>query len=248
MNKLQPLFEHDNPWLCYQSDKNANLIYFSCNKCASTYYNKFYENLGWKKITTREINWSEDFVFSYIRNPVVRHRKGIVEGIFSYFPTMKTVFLNDLDKLKFLANITSIEAHSYSIYRMLGLNAEKIHWIPIDTPIDHRKETLKILSDHKEEVDQETIQWFLSRPKDNESTPDRIEFYEQLCSIPLPPEILCHLDFDICLYNRATTPEPHVIFLDLYKIKIKELIDKGFTQEAAEKIVDVKIFNYIDRQ
>lgn len=248
MNKLEPLFDHDVPWLCYRSNKNLNLVYFSCNKCASTFYDEFYKKLGWREITTRDINWSEDFVLSYIRNPVVRHRKGIVDGICNYFPEMKHVFLDNLEKLKFLANITSIEAHSYSIYRMLGASAEEIHWIPIDTALDHRQETLKILSNHDEDVDQETTQWFLFRPKANESSPEKIELYNQLCSVSMPPEIVRYLDFDICIYNKATTPEPHVIFPELYKTKIQQLVDKGFTQEEAEKVVDVEIFQHTNRQ
>jgi hypothetical protein len=248
MDKFQPLLDHNTPWVCYRSNKNNNLVYFSCNKCASTFYDKFYKELGWEKITTADINWSTNFVLSYIRDPVVRHRKGIVEGIFAVYPLMKKVFLNDFEKLKFLANVTSVEAHSYSIYRMLGFNATKIHWIPIDTDLDHKQETLKILSYHNENVNQGTVEWFLSLPRDNESTVEEIEFYNQLRNISTPPEILRHLDFDICLYNKSITPEPHTINPKIYTAKIQELRNKGLTQEEAEKIVDIEIFDYIDRK
>jgi hypothetical protein len=245
MQKFEPLLDHHVPWLCYRSTKNARLVYFSCNKCASTFYDAFFEKLNWSKITTQDVKWSEDYVFSYIRNPLTRHRKGIVEGLFSFFPEMKPVFVGHPERLKFLANLTSIEAHSYSIHRMLGNNARHIDWIPIDTDLDHRQYTLSVLAEHNENIDQETANWLINADKNNTSTVEEIEFYNQLCSIKTPPEILRYLDFDICLYNKATTPPPHIVAAKYYAERIQELLNQGLSQCEAEKIVDVEVFTKI---
>ena len=248
MQKFEPLLDHHVPWLCYRSAKNANLIYFSCNKCASTFYDAFFEKLNWIRTTTQDINWSDDYVFSYIRNPLVRHRKGIVEGLFNFFSEMKSVFIDHPERLRFLANLTSIEAHSYSIHRMLGDNAKNIHWIPIDTAIDHKQYTLNILALHSEIIDQETANWLIKSDKINESTVEESEFYNQLYNIKTPPEILRYLDFDICLYDKVTTPPPHIVAGKYYAEKIQELLSQGLSQSEAEKIVDIEVFNNIDRK
>jgi hypothetical protein len=248
MQKFEPLLDHYNPWLCYRSTKNTNLVYFSCNKCASTFYDAFFEKLNWIKTTTQDIKWSNDYVFSYIRNPVVRHRKGIVEGLFTFFPEMKSVFVGHPDRLRFLANLTSIEAHSYSIHRMLGDNARHVHWIPIDTELDHTRYTLNMLEIHNENIDQEIANWLIKSVKANESTVEEIEFYNQLYSIKTPPEILNHLDFDICLYDIVTTPPPHIVAGKYYTERLQELLNQGLSQETAEKIVDMEVYNNIDRK
>jgi len=248
MQKFEPLLGHYTPWLCYRSTKNTNLVYFSCNKCASTFYDAFFKKLNWIKTTTQDINWSSDYVFSYIRNPVVRHRKGIVTGLFNFFPEMKSVFVGHPTRLRFLANLTSIEAHSYSIHRMLGDNATHIHWIPIDTDLDHTQYTLNMLATHNENIDQETANWLTKSDKINESTIEEIEFYNQLHSIKTPPEILNYLDFDICLYDKATTPPPHIVAGKYYAERIQELLNQGLLQENAEKIVDIEVYNNIDRK
>jgi hypothetical protein len=49
MQKFKPLLDHHVPWLCYRCPKNAKLIYFSCNKCASTFYDAFFEKLNLQK-------------------------------------------------------------------------------------------------------------------------------------------------------------------------------------------------------
>jgi len=250
MHKFKPLLDYHTPWLCYRSTKNSNLVYFSCNKCASTFYDAFFERLNWKKITTADINWSDDFVFSYIRDPLVRHRKGIVEGIFTCYPEMKQVFIETPQRFNFLANITSVEAHSYSIHRMLGYNATKIYWIPIDTDLDHRQHTLEILAKHNEIVDYETANQVITLDNANRSTVEELDFYNRLANIKTPPEILRYLDFDICLYKKSTTPPPHIFAKEFYATRIQELLEQGLSQEEAEKIVDVEAYNTnnIDRK
>ena len=247
MQKFEPILDHHVPWLCYRSIKNTNLVYFSCNKCASTFYDEFFEKLSWIKTTTQDINWLDDYVFSYIRNPLIRHRKGIVEGL-NFFPNMKSVFVNHPERLSFLANLTSVEAHSYSLHRMLGDNAKQVNWIPIDTDLDHRKYTLNILAKHNENIDQKIATWLIKSNKVNESTVEEIELFNQLSSIDPPPEILRHLDFDICLYNKVTTPPPHVVAGKYYTERIQQLLNQGLSQEEAEKIVDVEVYNDIDRK
>jgi hypothetical protein len=105
-----------------------------------------------------------------------------------------------------------------------------------------------MLISHNENIDQETTNWLINANKANESTPEEIEFYNQLCSIKTPPEILRYLDFDICLYNKATTPPPHVIAGKYYAERIQELLNQGLLQDEAEKIVDIEVYNIIDRK
>ena len=242
MKIFSPLLDRTTPWLCYRAPTTPDLVYFSCNKCASTLYDKLFEKLEWNKITTADINWDNDFVFSYIRHPVVRHRKGIVEGIFSFYPYMKQVFNNNLQHLTFLANITSIEAHSYSIHRMLGDNALKMHWLPIDTEVDHKQETVNLLKTKQQIVPTEVENWFMSLGKENESYLEELNFYNQLSSIQIPPEILSYLDFDICLYDKTITPPPHIIAPQYYSARIQELQVQGISQSHAEEIVDAEVY------
>ena len=247
MQKFEPLLDHHVPWLCYRSTKNTNLVYFSCNKCASTFYDAFFKKLNWIKTTTQDINWLNDYVFSYIRNPLIRHRKGIVEGC-NFFPDMKLIFAGHPERLRFLANLTSVEAHSYTLHRMLGDNAKLVHWIPIDTNLDHKKYTLNILAKHNENIDQKIATWLINSNKINESTVEELELFNQLSSINTPPEILRHLDFDICLYTKVTTPPPHIVARKYYAERIQELLNQGLSQEEAEKIVDVEVYDNIDRK
>jgi len=239
---FKPWLDQDVPWLCYKSTKN-NLVYFTCNKCASTFYDALFEKLEWKKITTIDVDWNKDFIFSYIRHPLVRHRKGIVEGVVNFFPYMKKVFLDDYQALKFLANVTSVEAHSFSIYRMLGDNALKIQWIPIDTDLDHKKETLRMLKLNNETIPVEIENWFAEQKKQNESTEEELKLYNQLSCMPVPPEIVRYLDFDMCLYDKVTTPPPHILAKEYYQRRIKDLLDQGMNQIQAEEIVDQEVYN-----
>ena len=242
MKIINSLLDHTTPWLCYRAPATTDLIYFSCNKCASTLYDQLFEKLEWNKITTADIDWNNDFVFSYIRNPVVRHRKGIVEGIFSFYPYMKQVFNNNLQHLEFLANITSIEPHSYSIHRMLGDNALKMHWLPIDTEVDHKQETFNLLKTRQQIVSKEVKNWFMSLEKANESSLEELNFYNQLSNIQIPPEILRYLDFDICLYDKIITPAPHIIAPQYYSDRIHALQAQGISQQHAEEIVDEEVY------
>ena len=131
---------------------------------------------------------------------------------------------------------------------MLGDNAKLVHWIPIDTNLDHKKYTLNILAKHNENIDQKIATWLINSNKINESTVEELELFNQLSSINTPPEILRHLDFDICLYTKVTTPPPHIVARKYYAERIQELLNQGLSQEEAEKIVDVEVYDNIDRK
>jgi hypothetical protein len=51
------------------------------------------------------------------------------------------------------------------------------------------------------------------------------------------------------LYKKATTPPPHIFARECYATRIQELLEQGYSQEDAEKIVDVEVYNTnIDRK
>ena len=242
MTKFDPLFDHTITWMCYRSNF-TNLIYFPCIKSASTLYNLLFENLNWKKITISEINWEEDFVFSHIRQPLIRHRKGIVEGITYKFPYMMDVFVGNVENLKFLANLTTVDPHSYTIHRMIGDNALKMHWIPIDTELDHKQKTFELLLDHDDIIDTQTMDWFRMLGVINPSTEEETTLYNQLSAILTPPEITRYIDFDVCLYDQVVATEPHIKAGQSYQLRITQLLGQGLSQAQAEEIADLEVTN-----
>ena len=79
---------------CYKHHE-SNLIFFPYLKCATSTYKKLFEKLSWNSIDINDIDWNKDHVFSHIKDPLVRHRKGIVEGICEYSPKVKDFFFTD---------------------------------------------------------------------------------------------------------------------------------------------------------
>jgi hypothetical protein len=161
--------------------------------------------LGWNKITTQDINWIEDCVFSHIRDPIVKHRKGIAEFFFynkNLLPLSTDIINNKLWVIA-LSSATCLDHHSESIYNMLGKNAELINWIPIDTGVDHKSTTFNILESRGVNVPEEIKDWFLTLPRVNESTATETKVFELLSLQPVPPHVLRYLDYDTILYQHV---------------------------------------------
>jgi hypothetical protein len=244
MININPIFDTSTPWECYRSPTN-NLVYFIHNKCASTLYDLLFLKLNWISSNTQQIDWDKDIVFSHFRNPLIKHRKGIVEGVCNFFPEALTL-ANTQAGIKFLANITSVEAHSYTIYRMLGEKALNVVWIPIDTKLDHKVATFELLKQHGEIISAEIINWFNNLKKENVSTPSELKLFNSLMSVPTPQEIIRHIDFDKCLYEAITTPEGFEP--ENYANRVQELKLTGLSELEAQAVADdeVKTGKYLN--
>lgn len=232
------LKKHNSPMKCYKHPI-LDLIFYPNQKCASTTYRQLFEKQNWNSICITNIDWNKHQVFAHIKNPLTRHRKGIVEGICEYFPEVKKIFMTP-EGAKFLTNITIIESHSYTIEKWLGEeNATSVHWIPIDTDLDHIQETFKFLESKGAPVDDDIKQWFLTMPRHNESNPDEIMLYKLLMSHETPGEILRYIDFDRCLYG---------LVLDRYQFEPKNYRDRvqllkvnGMSELQAQQQADQEV-------
>ena len=225
------------PWECYRC-VNTNIVYFIHNKCASSLYDELMLKLKWEPTTTRDIDWDTDIVISHIRNPLIKHRKGIVEGLFTCHPEMIR-HLTTPEGLDFLSNVTSFDPHSYTIRQMLGKNATKVRWIPIDIDLDHKKFTFDLFEAHGAIISAEIKDWFFKLPKVNTSYQNELEIYEMLANITPPSVILRLIDFDVCLYNALLVPaEP-----DNFQNRVAQLVELGSTEESAINQADAEVFS-----
>ena len=235
-NTLDYLTDTNVAWMCYKS-RTTNLVYFFHTKCASTLYSELMRELGWYESNTQEINWENDIVVSHIRNPLIKHRKGIVEALVNYYPEVKEIMGNG-QGLKLLSNAISIDSHSMTIHQLLGNNALKVRWIPIDVGIDHKKVTIDLFKHFKEEISIDIEEWFYMLPKLNESTNEEITIFNNLMEITTPPPILRFIDFDMCLYNMLLVPgEP-----DNFHLRVNQLIGNGLSHSEAVSQADNEVF------
>ena len=73
----------ETPWLCLK-DPKSKLVYWVHSKCACSFYKKIFAKLNWTETTTTDIDWENDVVFSHIRDPLVKHRIGIIEWFYHH--------------------------------------------------------------------------------------------------------------------------------------------------------------------
>jgi len=108
----------DSTWVYYRSP-TSKLIYFVNYKCASTLYQTWFAKIGWKMIQSppADIDWKNYYVFSYIRDPLIKHRKGIVE----FFANQNLLLLlesaikYDKQWVYIISNIVALDGHSRTI-------------------------------------------------------------------------------------------------------------------------------------
>jgi hypothetical protein len=232
------LKEHTSPMVCYKHP-TLDLVFYPHQKCASTTYRQLFKIQNWNYICVTEIDWDKHKVFAHIKDPLVRHRKGIVEGICVYYPEVKDFFMTPVGA-KFLTNITIVESHSYTIKHWLGEeHAVRVHWIPIDTKLDHIQETFNFLENQGAPVDNSIKQWFINLPRGNESTPDEIMLYNMLMSFDTPGEILRYIDFDRCLY--ALVLDSYQFEPNNYRARVEQLTLAGASELQAQKQADKEV-------
>lgn len=233
--------DSETGWECYTTTGCVKLFYFVHRKCASSTYIDFFKKLNWESANTTMIDWENDIVFSHIKDPLVKHRKGIVEAC-AKTGTIDVILKNTV-LIPLISHSTSFDNHSFSIERMLGKHATQVHWIPLDTDVDHKRATMDFINQHGIEIPNSVETWFLTSNPANLSNDQEKKLYNLLMSCPTPPDILRYIDFDVCLYDQIITPPPHVVAETYYKTRIEELLNSGLSQQQAEEIVDKEVYD-----
>ena len=178
-------------------------------------------------------------MFAHIQDPLVCHRKGIVEGICNYFVEAEELFLNPVGA-KFLTNITIVESHSYTIEKWFGAkNAVLVNWIPIDIGIDHVQETFEFLKNQGAPIQEDVKQWFLNLPRANKSNPKELKLYDMLMAEETPGEILRYIDFDRCLYSQVV--DSYGFEPKNYRQRVEELKQTGLSELDAQMLADEEV-------
>lgn len=112
-----------------------NHVYVYVFKNASSTYNSFLMQMGWKTITSRVVfRLKHKFkLFGHIQDPNTRHTKGIIEYMYA----------NNLDQtedweslLKVVPEDDDLIVPISTVYREL---IDLIHWIPLDLEIKKQK-------------------------------------------------------------------------------------------------------------
>lgn len=239
--KFNPIKNSDTPWMCYK-DPKSKLTYFVHSKCACSFYKKLFTKLEWHVCTTQDINWDRDKVFSYIRNPLEKHRIGILEWF--YFNNKIELLEQNIDNQDFLlmlSRIAYLDHHSMSIYEHLGDRAELIQWLPIDQPlIDHRQCTIELIS-RESSISDDIKSWFLNLTPVNVSSGLKKQYFKKLMQLPVHPQIIKSIEYDTCLYDSVISVpgfEPKN-----YQTRIRELEASGYTNVQAQKIADSEVEN-----
>jgi hypothetical protein len=239
MTQIKLVTNADTPWLCFR-DPASPLIYFLHSKCASSFYRQLFDKLNWIECTTHDIDWKRDVVFSYIRDPLVKHRTGIIEW-FYMFDQIDLLKKNASDDsfFRLLSEAIYLDVHSMSIYEYLGDKSLNVHWIPIDIPArDHRKETIEFLEKYST-ISENIKKWILQEPPNHTSTGFKRNCIDKLLKIPPTSLILKSIEYDRYLYDRVTQIpnfEPNN-----YSLRIQQLLSTGLSQLEAEKIVDREV-------
>ena len=238
LNNLKIVQNKTTPWTCYR-DPLSPLIYFVHSKCACTFYKELFVKLGWEYCTVHDIDWERHRVFSYIRNPLVKQRIGIVEWFYANnCVSLLEENANNDNFLKLLSEIICIDHHSLSIYDHLGDKSQLIHWIPIDQPdIDHRQKTIELLEQYST-ISTKIKEWFLKRQPVHVSTGFKKEYSNRLMNLPVHQMVVKSIDYDWCLYDKVT----RIGFVpDTYQIRIKQLEKTGLTNLQAQEIADKEV-------
>jgi hypothetical protein len=126
----------------------GKIAYVPIWKNATSTFRMKFSSLGW---TTKHIDHLDESyeLFGHIRHPKERHFKGVAQYL----------VINQLDHLlddpiwQKVLSTALLDAHSYSIYSMLGKHVSRIKWIPISPGIDTMQLTIKYLKSKNIEID-----------------------------------------------------------------------------------------------
>ena len=243
MLKEHNLVKNNNTsWACYK-DPESDLVYFRHSKCAGSFYKQLFLKLGWKKFTSTDIDWNKHIVFSHIRDPLKKHRIGIIEWF--YFNNKTDILESNFENTNFftmLSQIAYLDDHSLSIYEHLGTNSSLVHWIPMDHElIDHKQCTIEFIEQHSSLIDLAVRDWFAKLAPKYVSIGFKKKCYNMLMDLPVTPLILKSIEYDRCLYDLVTQSgnfEPVN-----YQSRIKQLENAGHTNVDAQRIADSEVAN-----
>jgi hypothetical protein len=230
------------PWACFK-DPESDLVYFIHSKCACSFYKQLFLKLGWRNFTSTEIDWNKHVVFSHIRDPLKKHRIGLIEWF--YFNKKTDILENNSKNMNFfimLSQIAYLDHHSLSIYEHLGTNSSLVHWIPIDHElINHKQHTIEFIEQHSSLIDFTLKDWFAKLAPTHQSTGFKKTCYNTLMDLPVTPLILKSIEYDRCLYDLVTKPDNFEPVN--YQSRIKQLEDAGYTNVDAQQIADNEVAN-----
>jgi hypothetical protein len=222
-------------WECFK-DTKSNLVYFVHSKCACTFYKQLFSKLNWKKFVSVDIDWNTHVVFSHIRDPLTKHRTGIIEW-FYYNNKIDLLYKNSENSTFFtmLSEIAYLDTHSLSIYEHLGENSNLVSWIPIDQPgVDHVQQTFNLI-EQQHSIDNTVKQWFKNLPPLNVSTGFKKQCVDKLKELPPTPLIIKSIEHDNWLYDRVTKKNFEPVN---YSKRINYLKSLGMTQKDAKSHAD----------
>ena len=221
----------DTPWLCLRHPMQ-DIFYWVHSKCACSYYKNILSRLLWKRCTTKDISWGQSKVFSHIRDPIKKHRTGLIE--YFYYHKCQHILRdneNNDDFWLMLSRAPWLDVHSMSIWEHLGEKSDLVNWIPIDKPdFSHLDSTL----DYIGFTDDRSLMY--KQPVINASTGFKKECVNRLLGISPDPLITKYLEQDQQIYDfviRDPGFEPMK-----YQQKLSELLRQGVTREFAESILD----------
>lgn len=188
-------------WLCLRSN---NLVYVVTLKCASSMYRSIFTRLGWEYTTLKSINWEQDKVFSYIREPHKRRIAAVAEYASLQSPYAGTAIVCDEKYMKMMNDIFILDHHTISIRDMLGTNAELVDWIPMDTDVDHIKMTELFLKHNGNSVDLRFAYHMSSAERNVTIAGPRKIVQDYLATLPQHTYVQSYLDYDDVLYRHVT--------------------------------------------
>jgi len=174
----------------------GRLVFLRNLKCASTYYSFLLQKNGWVEQSPSTIDWDNDYVFSFIMDPYVRHIKGLVEDL-TWQGIEKPLI--DLMSRQFWLNLPWIGDHSMPMTIRLGDKADKIDWIPIDVDgVSSQDELNKLLA--KFDI---SITWYEGIFR-RESDPYKKDLYKKISYMsPYKDLLLRELTGDYRLYESV---------------------------------------------
>jgi hypothetical protein len=107
-----------------------NLVYVRTLKCGSEFfYKNFTQTARWTPIKWNDIDWNNDYAFSYIMDPIKRRHKGIAE--FLIMNNGKDLLFNVPEFGKIICQIPCFDEHSASLHNLYGDKINHIHWLPL---------------------------------------------------------------------------------------------------------------------
>jgi hypothetical protein len=112
--------------------KKDNFVYVPVWKCASSYYIRLFEHNGWNQIQFQHIDWHNDYVFGFIRDPIERYFKGLVEELFAANIVGAEEFIKqNIDNISNDNHLMFLTHHGMPVSMLHREHISDINWIPL---------------------------------------------------------------------------------------------------------------------